>query len=117
MKDQLKQSVLGCQRGVCQTGGGAEGHNRKEQDEVFDMDFLMNADTNIASDDECNYGKTEQGSCDPLTRGQSDDNTLDGAEGSPSYLVYIDGHLRGISRLRHYEIRTTSVLEGWLPVK
>ena len=77
MKDQLKQLVLGCQRSVCQTSDGAEGHDRKEQDEVFDMDFLINADADIASDNECDYSKTEQDSCDPLTQGQSSESTLD----------------------------------------
>ena len=66
MKDQLNQLVLGCQRGICQTGGGTQGHDRKEQDEVLDMNLLVNTDTDITSDDECNYGKTKQDSCDPL---------------------------------------------------
>ena len=77
MKGQLNQIVTGCQRGVYQTCGGAEEDNRKDQNEVFDVEVLIDEDTDIGSDDECDYGKTEQGSCDPLTRGQSNDWTLD----------------------------------------
>ena len=68
MKDQLKQRVLGCQRGVSQTGGGTKGHDREEQNEVFYIDFHIDADTDITSDDEGNDGETEQGSCNPLTQ-------------------------------------------------
>ena len=59
MEDQLKQSVLGFHRSISQTSGGAEAHDCKEQNEVFDMDLLVDANTDIASNHECNNGKAK----------------------------------------------------------
>ena len=77
MKDQLKQFVLGCQRFICQSSSGTKEHDRNEQCEVLDLDFLVDTNTDIDSNDECDYGKTKQGSCDPLKQRQSSENKLD----------------------------------------
>ena len=77
MKDQLKQFVLSCQRCILQSGSDTEKHDGNEQCEVLNMDFLVDTNTDVASNDECDYGKTKQGSCDPLKQHQSSEDQLD----------------------------------------